>query len=343
MPLEEKILELISNKREGDYWDFKAKHHEKAGNLIKDILCLANSVRHNGDRYIIFGVENDTCKIKGVPSEDRQTQADIINTLGNAGFAGNLYPDVFLREIELNGKTLDVLIIKDKPEKPYYLQRDYNIKGVRINPGTIYTRVRDANTPTDQVASTSDIEKMWRERFGLDNNPFERLQIYLLDFHNWEEVEENNWYYKPFPEFTIQQTDEDPKKVEGVDAWVRAAINPNSFITGFLCKYHQTILKNTSGIYFDEMRNLIPYPNIKIYGTRGDYSYFHSFSAGTFDFILLQFLTKKNSDVYLNSDQPFKTRSYHVPIIVFQDENQENQFLDYFISVRGKSKYSLKT
>ena len=61
------------------------------------------------------------------------TQADIVNTLSNAGFAGGVHPDIYLHEIELQGQRLDVLLIKDRPEKPYYLQKAYISKGLAFD------------------------------------------------------------------------------------------------------------------------------------------------------------------------------------------------------------------
>ena len=52
------IGDLIATRKEGDHWDFKREPHDKPGDLIKDIICLANSPRHTGDRYIIYGVDN---------------------------------------------------------------------------------------------------------------------------------------------------------------------------------------------------------------------------------------------------------------------------------------------
>ena len=105
----------------GDHWDFKREPHVKTGDLIKDIICLANSLRHTGDRYIIYGVD-DTGSVVGLQSATHRTQADIVRTLSNAGFAGDVYPDIYLQQIELQGQRLEVLVIKDRPEKPYYLQ-----------------------------------------------------------------------------------------------------------------------------------------------------------------------------------------------------------------------------
>ena len=87
------IGDLIATRKEGDHWDFKRNPHAQPGDLIKDIICLANSPRHIGDRYIIYGVDN-TGTVVGLQSATLRTQADIVNTLSNAGFAGGVYPDI---------------------------------------------------------------------------------------------------------------------------------------------------------------------------------------------------------------------------------------------------------
>ena len=78
----------------------------------------------------MYGVDN-TGTVAGLQSATRRTQADIVSTLSNVGFAGGIYPDIYLRQIELHGQRLEVLVIKDHPEKPYYLQKEYKKRGVR--------------------------------------------------------------------------------------------------------------------------------------------------------------------------------------------------------------------
>ena len=51
------ISRLINRKAEGTYWDFKREHHSNNGELIHDVLCLANT-KHTGDRFLIFGVDD---------------------------------------------------------------------------------------------------------------------------------------------------------------------------------------------------------------------------------------------------------------------------------------------
>ncbi len=272
------VRDLIDRKKEGDFWDFKLKHHDKTGDLIKDVICLANTPRHKGDRYLIFGV-SDKFDIVGLqPSEIRQ-QSDVTDALAKAGFAGNNYPDVYLQDVSLTGKSLQVLIIKDLPEKPYYLQKEYNKNGVRLHPGTIYSRVRDSNTSSDQVASATDIETMWRERFGLDRSPLDRIRTFLLHFDGWTKISETSWYYTDFPEFTVSETDEEVWEVDGGENWVRAAINPRAFVRPMKLSYHQTVLATITCIYYDEFRALAPAATAK-FPRDGEERWFFYIDAG---------------------------------------------------------------
>ena len=57
----EEILELISLKQEGAYWDFKKEWYEdgKQSDLLHDIICMANNLE-NRDAYIIIGIDEET-------------------------------------------------------------------------------------------------------------------------------------------------------------------------------------------------------------------------------------------------------------------------------------------
>ena len=317
------IGDLIATGKEGDHWDFKRESHAKAGDLIKDIVCLANSPRHAGDRYIIYGVE-DTGSVVGMHSSPHRTQADIVNTLSNAGFAGGVYPDIYLTQIELQGQRLDVLVIKDRPEKPYYLQEEYYKHGVRLNAGTVYARVRDSNTPNNQVASSHDIEQMWRERFGLDETPLERVQNYLLDRDGWTKTSEYVWYHSQFPEFTISPTEEETRPVQGGENWVRSAINPSAFVRVLQICFHQTVLAEIDCILYDEMRAITPAPRPRRAHCAKD-SWFFSLCADTLDFLFLQFLTGSEKDQLLR-DGLSGGRLPTVPVILFRSGEEQQAF-----------------
>ena len=319
------IGDLIATRKEGDHWDFKRDPHAQPGDLIKDIICLANSPRYTGDRYIIYGVD-DTGTVVGLQPATSRTQADIVSMLSTAGFAGGVYPDIYLKQIELQDQRLEVLVIKDCREKPYYLQKEYKCKGrgVRLNPGTVYSRVRDSNTPSNQVASSHDIERMWRERFGLDQTPLQRVQNYLLDRDSWIETSENVWFYSQHPEFTISATEEEVRPVAAGENWVRAAMNPSAFVRSFRICFHQTVLAEVACILYDEMRAITPAPR----STRVDYAtdlWFFSLCADTLEFLLLQFLTRTDRDKLLQ-DGLSGGRGPNVPVILFRSDAERQAF-----------------
>ena len=315
---------LVATKKEGDHWDFKLERHAKTGDLIKDIICLANSPRHTGDRYIIYGV-NDEGSLVGLKPTSRRTQANIVDILSKAGFAGAVFPDICLHTVDLQGQQLEVLVIKDRPEKPYYLQKEYNKDNVRLNPGTVYSRVRDSNTPSDQVASSHDIERMWRQRFGLDQTPFQRVQNYLTDKGGWTEISENAWYYSQYPEFTISPTEVETWPVEAGENWVRAATNPKAYVRPLKICFHQTVLAEVFCIYYDEMRAITPAPRLTLVGYSIDL-WFFSLSADTLEFLFLQFLTRKERDQLLQ-DGLSGGRGFNVPVILFRSGMERQAFI----------------
>ena len=69
--LKAEIKNLIASNREGDYWDFKQKHHTNNSDLLHDIICMANN-RADRDGYIIFGVTDDDFKIVGVNGDENR-------------------------------------------------------------------------------------------------------------------------------------------------------------------------------------------------------------------------------------------------------------------------------
>ena len=181
--LQETVSTLISRQAEGAYWDFKRCHHKKNADLIHDILCLANT-RHQGSRFLIFGVDDEDFSLHSISSgTERRTQADIASIFrDNANkFFQSRFPEFYLTKVSIDGTLIDVLVVEDTSHKPYYLIEKYG----KIRAHHIYTRVCDTNTPINDAAQPHEIERMWRERFGLDMPPLERVKLYLSDFDAW--------------------------------------------------------------------------------------------------------------------------------------------------------------
>ncbi|MGL5078536.1 MAG: cupin domain-containing protein, partial [Waterburya sp.] len=150
----------------------------------------------------------------------------------------------------------------------------------------------------------------------------------LQDFDGWEETSENEWHYNQFPEFTVTTTDEEIWEVTGGENWVRAATNPKAFVIPMCIKYYQTVLKKVNCLYYDEMRFIIPALEPIITEEIPDAKWFYGICADSFDFYLLQFLTKRKSSDLLNNGITDRT-GIKLPVIIFSSRLQKDNFINY--------------
>jgi hypothetical protein len=230
--LENEIKSLIELHAEGIYWDFKKQWHEKNSDLLHDIICMANSPA-NRDCYIIIGVEDGTYIPCGVENVNRKNQQNVIDLLRQKPkWAGGYIPEVYVRTITILDKDIDILIIKQSDNTPFYLLEEYRGDGSPLFKGVIYTRKGDTNTPKTSTADMLDTEILWKRRFGLLYNPSQRAKNYLKDVENWEMVDGDVdmdgisrffYYYKPDPDYTVHyvneeiQEDENTKKTSNIN------------------------------------------------------------------------------------------------------------------------------
>ena len=227
------VRDLLDRGGEGVYWDFKLKHHANKGDLVHDVLCLANAA-HDGPRFLVFGVKDEDWLVQSIEEDvGRRSQADIATLFrDNAGrFFQSRFPTSHLREIEIDGALIDVLVIEDEPKKPYYLVE--RIGGVR--PHHVYTRVCDTNTPVDDAAQPHEIERMWRQRFGLDVPALERARRCLWEADAWSISEEDGfdcWHHDVFPEFTVRSTAAD-SVVDSSQEWTRGEVRTDNNTSGW--------------------------------------------------------------------------------------------------------------
>lgn len=255
------IIELLEAQREDDWWDFKLMHHHDKAALVHDIICMANN-RPRRDSYIIFGIEDKTFKVIGVERDaNRRNQQVITNILRSVNFAGGVRPRIELQTIILEEHEIDVLVIKDSFNVPYFLDKEYRDKNIKDNKGHlngkivhpyhIYTRVVDNNTEIDKQADINDIEFLWRKRFGIDLPVLERLSILLDDIDKWKFDWGNKkyCYHSDFPEFQIIQVDEMEQ------GWVPAAAfytHPVMHLSRLNITYHNTIIYESELWSFDQ-------------------------------------------------------------------------------------------
>ena len=160
-PLNTAIVDLIRSRKEDCFYDFKEVPHKENGSLVHDILCLSNNTE-NRDAYLILGVSDDYL-VKGVEKEWKSN--NLYDLLRSLKFAGDHVPEVEGRDIHYMYQRIIVIKCRSSKHVPFYLVKEY--KGV--HPYQIYTRVGDTNTPRNESANYSDVEKLWRIHFEREN------------------------------------------------------------------------------------------------------------------------------------------------------------------------------
>lgn len=338
--LEQILFKLIESKREGTYWDFKEEYHENKASLLHDILCLANA-KHNGDRYLVFGISNPPiCEFKGVAGDsNRKTQAQLIDFIRSKPFSGDNKPEIELKTLHVRGAEIDILIVFNHPQKPYYLQENYQDKGKIVNANSIYTRTLDTNTPINKSADISAITTMWRERFGLDLSPLEKVGVYLLEHENWRWDGIDTAYYKFFPEFTIK-IGSSSQRNEKNDWWDLFPVGEPLTEANYELKYHSVILYKLKVIDCRREDFSFTYPdfeyiktdNSKYKEAHNTYSFFH-YVKGTLDYSLLHNLFDGNLTAIQSRTKPPMGR---LPFIIFNNYDEKNTFTEILQSSIGE-------
>lgn len=329
--LEEVIKSLIETQREDDYWDFKREPHKNNASLLHDIICLANSL-HKGDRYLIIGVSDpsDGAKIVGLEQSqvNRMKQSHLIDFLRNKKFAGEVRPVIELHTLKIENKEVDVLIISDIPNKPYYLIEDYHEKGQNekdkvVKAYHIYTRVGDTNTPMDKSADIGFVEKMWKQRFGLDLSPLEKMKQLLCEPpERWKKEinDKRRAYYIESPEFHIDFSK--PEHMEKPEPYCFFYPNESGFHGVASFKYHSTVLFELEYVYCDEMRKILPAPEwsnvAQPHKGNGFYFYYFYYDMSSLLGLFSYFLTDNKLD--------FTSRGGGAPFICFENENERLEF-----------------
>ncbi len=314
------IQDLIESQREGAYWDFKERHHENKAALLHDILCLANTIA-KCNKYLIYGVSDPSsgCEIKGVSNESRRTQADLIDFLRSKNFAGDIRPEIELRTMMMAEVEIDVVIVFDHPNKPYYLVEDYRDKDKVVMANHIYCRNSDTNTPITSSADLRRVEAMWRERFGLDLQPAQRIVELLKHPEDWEKDIGNREfaYHKFHPEYQIEFGEVE----EFTEVYSYFYINEKSFIGTASFKYLSTTLFSLPYVYCDEMRIELVDPknaSIRIASREIWYKYYElEGREGAF----LYFIT--------NGTYNFRSRMCEAAFIMYRNQEQKHRFESY--------------
>lgn len=265
--LHSKVQTLRAKRSEGDYWDFK-RQWPKNDDLLHDIICLANNTAFT-DALLIIGVDNNDYSYHDVSGDPlKKNTQQLVDFLKDKPFAGGYVPEVEVRSLVLTREegspTIDVVEIRSTLCVPYFLTKDYRVPKHELlfTKGTIYTRVRDTNTPKDSTASLRDAERLWAHRFQIDDTPLARFGRYLASKEGWqvslEHSEGEKEFYKQFPEFTIEHVSD--QRRDGREYYHCLLCDSEPHWYEIFLRYHQTVIEGFLGLALDGGRYFTPAP-----------------------------------------------------------------------------------
>jgi hypothetical protein len=265
------VEQLVNLNKEGEHWDFKLVHHKEVGDLLFDILCLSNSLSES-DCYLIFGVDPVSFKIVGLHEPRPRTQADIIDFLTTAKFAGGKIPKIELAELTMENQRVDILIIKNKSGQPFYLEKDYQFGKKRISRGVVYSREGDRNTPMDSIAPQDRIEELWIRRFGLRDSPIQKFTGILSNYKEWRWDGIDSAYYSPDPDYTLKILENEDLGA-GNYWWGNLPIEKPK-VDELSLNFRNVSLETLISVHYHNEHLTIPFPDIKSILISDDQDYY---------------------------------------------------------------------
>ena len=336
MEVQKKDIEnLIKLKKEGPYWDFKREWYDEKHkqDLLHDIICMANNLA-NQDCYIIIGVdeENDYSLNDVIKDPNRKNTQKIVDFLRDKKFAGGIRPNVIVETIQFEENNIDVIVIKNSTNTPYYLSDKFN----GVFPYQIYTRVQDTNTPLNSSADIDKVEWLWKKRFGLIQIPIERVKKFLQNANDWENGPngEMQKYYKPFPEYTlIYDFAEDER--HGYEYYLFSQCNTNSSWMNIKIFYNQTLLTEQDGVLLDGGRYMAVCPKtggISLNNRISGNIFYKYMIKNSFVYILNEFLYHHE----WSHEARYSHDNYFEVILLFESDNERKQFHHYVERNWGK-------
>lgn len=328
------ITELIEKKQEGSYWDFKKQWYKtdenakKSEDLLHDIICMANNLTNNNG-YIIIGVnEDEDYRINDI-SEDpnRKNTQKLVDFLKDKKFAGDIRPVVKVENIQLHEGIIDVIVVTNDNNTPYFLKETYG----KVLANHIYTRIQDTNTPKDRSADIDKVEFLWKKRFGLTTNIIEKMELYISDAANWTNgpYGENYKFYNLFPEFTISydlEYDLNPQYV----FYAFNQYDTTVYFRQLQLKYHQTLLKVIEAVSIDGGRFFTPCPinDSIVIDNIQDEILFKYFEKDSFLYKLSNFFYQQDR----NQEFVMARNKFFNIVLLFENEVERFKFKNYVLT-----------
>lgn len=323
--LKKKIISLIESKYEGEYWDFKEKYYTNKANMVHDIICMANN-RADKDAYIILGIEDKEFKIVGIENDiNRKNQQQIIDVLKSKKFSGGIRPVIEMKTLKFDGHEIDIIIIKNTNDTPYYLIEDYKEQNRTVRAQYIYTRVGDTNTDIDKGADINHVEYLWKKRFLLNKPPLEQIKNRLKNKEEW--VEKEYTYYNMFnPEYRIEKEYDDEDLHP--EFYSYAMYNQSTTYGILKIKCYETELEAFQFVVLDGGRYVTTVPDwefIRFGEYKPDFDYcFKYFIKDNIKYKLHEFLLEDD-----NSEAVFACKRFREVILIFENRNEKDRFVNY--------------
>ena len=325
------IVDLIEKKQEGSYWDFKKQWYKtdenakKSEDLLHDIICMANNLTNN-DGYIIIGVNEDEDYRSNDISEDpnRKNTQKLVDFLKDKKFAGDIRPVVKVENIQLDEGVIDVIVVTNDNNTPYYLKETHG----KVLANHIYSRIQDTNTPKDRSADIDKVEFLWRKRFGLTTNILEKMELYISDAANWTNgpYGENYKFYNLFPEFTISYDLEYDLNHQYV-FYAFNQYDTTVYFRQLKLKYHQTLLKVIEAVSIDGGRFFTPCPinDSIVIDNIQDEILFKYFEKDSFLYKLSNFFYQQDR----NPEFVMARNKFFNIVLLFENEVERFEFKNY--------------
>lgn len=117
--------------------EFKVRRPKDSIKYMKSVVAFANG---EGGR-IIFGVDDKTHQVEGIPGEQVFSEIDAITEAISDSCEPAIIPDVYLQTLE--GKTIIIADISEGRQRPYF------IKSLGKEAG-VYVRVAGTSRPADE-------------------------------------------------------------------------------------------------------------------------------------------------------------------------------------------------
>lgn len=168
----EKILSLILEARETPDVDFKRDFYDKLcqSDLPKDVCAFANSIS-NKDKYIIFGVKDETREVVGIDADTFLEQDKIDEYI-----AKTIEPFIDVECGMFNtdsGKIIGYIkVLSSNTNPPYIIKEDCG-KQNKLSKGDIFIRKGSCN----QKALRSDLDSMYLKNGDIRVRLHEHLAV----------------------------------------------------------------------------------------------------------------------------------------------------------------------